>query len=167
MRGFHSRIGVISFFNTRLFMIDRLFISFLLVCAVPAFAAPSYEHDITPLLRTYCAGCHNDRDAEGGLSVETFASFRRGGEFSGDPISPGSISSRRPLIRSRWNWWGDVLIFNFVHHVSTPNSSRQHELASLFFTSKSTSNIHCVARRTCLTALSFGSLREAIMRIRS
>jgi len=89
MRGFHSRIGVISFFNTRLFMIDRLFISFLLVCAVPAFAAPSYEHDITPLLRTYCAGCHNDRDAEGGLSVETFASFRRGGEFSGDPVSPG------------------------------------------------------------------------------
>ncbi|NBS31290.1 MAG: hypothetical protein EBS83_00335 [Planctomycetia bacterium] len=101
MRGFHSRIGVISFFNTRLFMIDRLFISFLLVCAVPAFAAPSYEHDITPLLRTYCAGCHNDRDAEGGLSVETFASFRRGGEFSGDPVSPGNIDGSVMIERIR------------------------------------------------------------------
>jgi len=102
MRGFDSRIGVISFFNTRLFMIDRLFISILVIIfTTGTFAAPSYEHDITPLLRTYCAGCHNDRDAEGGLSVETFASFRRGGEFSGDPVSPGNIEGSVMIERIR------------------------------------------------------------------
>ncbi len=82
-------------------MVHRLLFSLLLVCAVPAFAAPSYEHDITPLLRTYCAGCHNDQDAEGGLSVETFASFRRGGEFSGDPVNAGDIDSSVMIERIR------------------------------------------------------------------
>jgi WD40 repeat protein len=102
MRGFHSRIGVTSFFNTRLFMIDRLFISTLgIIFTTGTFAAPTYEHDITPLLRTYCAGCHNDRDAEGGLSVETFASLRRGGEFSGDPLSPGNIDASVMIERIR------------------------------------------------------------------
>ena len=49
---------------------------------------PSYERDVAPILRTYCAGCHNDRDREGELSVERFASFRAGGAESGDPVVP-------------------------------------------------------------------------------
>jgi hypothetical protein len=39
-----------------------------------------YRNDIAPLLRDSCAGCHNDVDLEGELSVETFASLMAGGE---------------------------------------------------------------------------------------
>lgn len=52
-------------------------------------AAPTYERDVVPILRTYCAGCHNDADTEGDLSVERFASLRKGGAESGDPVVPG------------------------------------------------------------------------------
>jgi hypothetical protein len=52
-------------------------------------AAPAYERDVVPILRTYCAGCHNDADMEGELSVERFASLRKGGAESGDPVVPG------------------------------------------------------------------------------
>ena len=83
-------------------MMIRLGFSVLVVvCAARTFAAPTYEHDIIPLLRSYCAGCHNDRDAEGDLSVETFASFRRGGEFSGDPVSPGDVDGSVMIERIR------------------------------------------------------------------
>lgn len=39
-----------------------------------------YRDDIAPLLRDYCAGCHNDADREGEFSVETFAALMAGGE---------------------------------------------------------------------------------------
>jgi WD40 repeat protein len=54
-----------------------------------ALAAPSYEEAVVPLLRSSCAGCHNDDEPESGFSVETFASVRRGGDAQGDPIVPG------------------------------------------------------------------------------
>ena len=67
----------------------RLFI--LLTIAMPPLAARefSYEREIAPILRSYCAGCHNDKDKEGELSLETYAQFRQGGEDHGDPIKPG------------------------------------------------------------------------------
>ncbi|MDF1861064.1 MAG: hypothetical protein P1U87_12680 [Verrucomicrobiales bacterium] len=39
-----------------------------------------YHTDVAPLLRDYCAGCHNDFDREGEFSVETFGSLMEGGE---------------------------------------------------------------------------------------
>ncbi|MGE3309289.1 MAG: c-type cytochrome domain-containing protein [Limisphaerales bacterium] len=48
-----------------------------------------YARDIAPILRAYCAGCHDDAGREGRLSVETFAQLRKGGEDHGDPIQPG------------------------------------------------------------------------------
>jgi WD40 repeat protein len=54
-----------------------------------AFAAPSYEQDVAPILRTYCAGCHNDRDAEAEFSVERFATLKRGGAAEGEALAPG------------------------------------------------------------------------------
>jgi hypothetical protein len=48
----------------------------------------SYAKDIAPILRSYCAGCHNDKDKEAKLSVETYAQLRQGGEDHGDPIKP-------------------------------------------------------------------------------
>jgi len=64
---------------------------FIVACVVAGVAAadpPSYDRDVAPILRTYCAGCHNDRDREGELSVERFASLRAGGAESGDPVVP-------------------------------------------------------------------------------
>lgn len=65
----------------------------LTALAVPALAAPEYEREIAPILRTYCAGCHNDRDAESELSVERFASLRKGGADAGDPIVPADAAA--------------------------------------------------------------------------
>ncbi len=48
-----------------------------------------YERDIAPILRTYCAGCHNDAENENGFSVETFAGLRKGGDEKGSPVRPG------------------------------------------------------------------------------
>ena len=55
--------------------------------------APVYEKDIAPILRTYCAGCHNDTDLEGGLSVETLAQLHKGGDDHANPIKPGDAAA--------------------------------------------------------------------------
>lgn len=47
-----------------------------------------YSRDVAPIFRVYCAGCHNEKDLEGGLSLETYKSLREGGD-DGDPIAPG------------------------------------------------------------------------------
>jgi dipeptidyl aminopeptidase/acylaminoacyl peptidase/mono/diheme cytochrome c family protein len=53
----------------------------LLVWPFSLAAAPvDYHADIAPLLRDYCAGCHNAGDFEGEFSVETFAALMEGGE---------------------------------------------------------------------------------------
>lgn len=62
-------------------------------------SAISYEREIAPILRSYCAGCHNDSDLEGELSVETFAQLRKGGEDHADPIRAGDADGSF-LIRS-------------------------------------------------------------------
>ncbi|MCX7414295.1 MAG: hypothetical protein NTW36_12760 [Planctomycetia bacterium] len=66
-----------------------------MVCLVPAaaLAAPAYDRDIAPILRTYCSGCHNDREAESGFSVERFASLRKGGDGAGDPVAAGDAAA--------------------------------------------------------------------------
>ena len=70
---------------------------FLLVAiafSAPAtLAAPAYEHQIAAILRTYCAGCHNDREAESEFSVERFAALRKGGAEGGDPIVAGDAAA--------------------------------------------------------------------------
>ena len=61
--------------------------------AAPVFAAPAYDREIAPILRTYCSGCHNDREAESGFSVERFATLRKGGDGQGDPIAAGDAAA--------------------------------------------------------------------------
>ncbi len=53
-------------------------------------AAPDYEQDVAPILKKYCAGCHNPEDHEGKFSVESFDDLQKGGEhgaavLAGDP----------------------------------------------------------------------------------
>lgn len=52
----------------------------LLTAPLRAEVPIDYHTDIAPLLRDYCAGCHNGGDYEGGFSVETFAELMEGGE---------------------------------------------------------------------------------------
>ena len=54
-----------------------------------AEGAPDYFRDIAPLVRQYCAGCHNDLDLEGDLSLERFADLKDGGWGGGEMLRPG------------------------------------------------------------------------------
>ena len=58
---------------------------------------PDYSKQVAPILKKYCAGCHNEQDQEGKLSLESFAALQRGGE-SGAALLPGDGKSSR-LIR--------------------------------------------------------------------
>ena len=49
---------------------------------------PDYSKQVAPILKKYCAGCHNEQDREGKLSLESFASLQRGGK-SGSALLPG------------------------------------------------------------------------------
>lgn len=66
----------------------------LIACLLSVSAASAatrgwlYERDIAPILRTHCAGCHNDADREGEFSVETFSSLNQGGD-KGATLKPG------------------------------------------------------------------------------
>lgn len=60
-------------------------------------AAPDFNRDVSPLLRKYCAGCHNQTDHDANLVVESFAALMRGGEH-GAAVLPGDPESSR-LIR--------------------------------------------------------------------
>ncbi|QEH35028.1 WD domain, G-beta repeat [Aquisphaera giovannonii] len=40
--------------------------------------APDYAGKVAPLLKKYCAGCHNDEDREGEFSLESYASLQKG-----------------------------------------------------------------------------------------
>lgn len=71
----------------------RILCLVLLIPAVLQAQTPvSYERDIAPIFRTYCAGCHNDKDLEGGLSVETFALLNKGGDDHAHPVTPGDAA---------------------------------------------------------------------------
>ena len=63
-----------------------------LFAAGSLFAAPDFHKDVAPILREYCAGCHNDVDLEGEFSVETFKSLMKGGE-NGSGIQPGTADN--------------------------------------------------------------------------
>ncbi len=52
----------------------------VLVAYLLSAKSPDFRKDVAPILRQYCAGCHNDADREAELSLETHASLMRGGE---------------------------------------------------------------------------------------
>ena len=74
-----------------------LSLGFTAICFGADNPAPEYSKDIAPILRKYCAGCHNADEREGKLSIETFAEMQKGGEH-GPAILPGDSKSSR-LIR--------------------------------------------------------------------
>lgn len=67
----------------------------VMVCVLassPAFAAepPEFNAKILPLFRKYCNGCHNTRDAEGGLVLQDYVRTMKGGE-EGPAVIAGNI----------------------------------------------------------------------------
>ena len=67
----------------------KRFSALLFLITVSAVAVTDFHKDIAPILREYCAGCHNNDDSEGEFSIETFQSLIKGGE-SGKPIHAGN-----------------------------------------------------------------------------
>ena len=65
---------------------------FILLIPTILLAVPDYQNDIAPILRQYCAGCHNNDEPEAEFSVETFANLMKGGE-SKVAIKPGNPNS--------------------------------------------------------------------------
>lgn len=51
-------------------------------------AEVSYSSDIVPVLRDYCVACHNSKDLDGELSMETFGLLKQGGESEKAMIVP-------------------------------------------------------------------------------
>ena len=53
----------------------------LLVSPIFAMAVepPDFNRDVLPVLRKHCIGCHNSKEAEGGLVLQDFAKTLRGG----------------------------------------------------------------------------------------
>lgn len=58
------------------------------IVAVSAEAAADFETDVAPILIKRCLECHKGQDASGGLSLESAAGLRRGGE-SGAAVIAG------------------------------------------------------------------------------
>jgi WD40 repeat protein len=69
----------------------------LLVSGVLAADAPDFAKDVAPILTKYCAGCHNDADREGKLSLQSYESLLKGGE-KGGVVTPGQVEVSR-LVR--------------------------------------------------------------------
>ena len=57
---------------------------------------PDFSTDIVPLLTKYCAGCHNDTDREGKLSLASYDSLLKGGA-KGGVVTPGQPDLSRMI----------------------------------------------------------------------
>lgn len=66
-------------------------------------SAPNFQADVLPLLRQNCIACHNAKQAEGGLNLETVFSILRGGD-SGEMVSLEQPHESLLLARAR----GDI-----------------------------------------------------------
>ena len=66
---------------------------FFLLPVVLSAATPDFQRDVAPILRQYCAGCHNDDEPEAELSVETYASLLKGGESKAAVIPDNATKS--------------------------------------------------------------------------
>lgn len=56
-----------------------LILNLLWPTLLPAAAPPDFNADVLPVFRKYCLGCHNAKEAEGGLVLEDHARTMQGG----------------------------------------------------------------------------------------
>src|SRR5437660_2045316 len=78
-------------------------LSFSLLCgslcllggvAIAEPKTPDYATQIAPLFRKYCAGCHNAKDAEGGLVLESYDTLLKGGKRGAAMVAKNAERSR-------------------------------------------------------------------------
>ncbi len=61
----------------------------LLACSGSTFADEiDFDRQVAPILKTYCAGCHNDTEREGDLSFSSLNTLR-----AGTPEGPVIVAS--------------------------------------------------------------------------
>jgi dipeptidyl aminopeptidase/acylaminoacyl peptidase len=75
------------------------FLGILLVALLPIAAradkqSPDYARHIAPVFRKYCVGCHNAKDHEGKLNLQSYAGLMRGGE-EGKVLVPKDVAKSR------------------------------------------------------------------------
>lgn len=70
----------------------RIALLILLTVTLARAAEVKFEEDVAPVLRAYCVGCHNAESPENGLSVETFAALKKGGDDRANPLEGGANS---------------------------------------------------------------------------
>lgn len=90
MQRFHLHLST-------LFLMSVATLSVAALSRTVAAAEPvvvSYEKDVAPVLRKYCAGCHNDADRDGEFSLESYASLMQGLE-DGPALLPGDPDTSR------------------------------------------------------------------------
>lgn len=61
---------------------------------VSAAEAPDFNGQVLPVLRKYCNGCHNTKEADGGLVLEDYARAMKGGENGAVIVASKSGESR-------------------------------------------------------------------------
>src|SRR6266851_7020706 len=59
-----------------------------------ADSPPSYSKDVKPFLAKYCLECHPAKDPDGGLNLETYKGFMKGGDH-GPVLKPGKADESR------------------------------------------------------------------------
>jgi WD40 repeat protein len=55
---------------------------------------PEFSKHIAPILKRYCVGCHNAKDKEGKLNLESFQAMMKGGE-NGRIFVPGNLAKSK------------------------------------------------------------------------
>ena len=70
----------------------------VLIRPVSGQTAPDFDRDVAPVLLSRCLECHRKANPSGGLSLETAADQRRGGD-SGPALIPGNAPSSLLLTR--------------------------------------------------------------------
>src|SRR5437899_2818470 len=55
---------------------------------------PDYAAQVAPIFRKYCTGCHNAKDAEGGLVLESYDTLLKGGKRGAAMVAKNAERSR-------------------------------------------------------------------------
>ena len=69
---------------------------FVVLCCTSLLAedAPDYARDVAPVLRRYCAGCHNAEEANGEFRLDTYTEMLKGGD-NGPALIAGDANVSR------------------------------------------------------------------------
>lgn len=75
-------------------LLSLLFVT--MTSALLAAEPPDFAKEVAPILKKYCAGCHNPTEKEGGLSLLTYEEMLRGGK-KGSVVSAGMPEMSRMI----------------------------------------------------------------------